>query len=140
MSEQVDIKLITLEKTTYQGLVDQVTIPTYVGTITVLPGHQPLVGLLVPGTMVVETAGVRETFAITTGFFEIVPGSRVRIMADTADHVNDLDIAEIEKAKARVEQQLKDENLNDYEIAHLEDVLSREVSRLRIAEHYKAHR
>lgn len=137
---QIDIKLVTLEKTTYQGLVDKVTLPTYVGIITVLPGHQPLVGLLVPGTMIVEANGVSETFAITTGFFEVVPGSRVRVMADTADHINDLDIEEIKKAKARVEQELKDENLNDYEVAHLEDVLSREVSRLRIAQEYRTHR
>lgn len=140
MSEQIDIKLVTLEKTTYQGLVGQVTIPTYVGTITVLPGHQPLVGLLVPGTLVIKDGTTTHEFAITTGFFEVVPGSRVRIMADTADHVAELSVEEIARAKARAEAELKADNLNDYEVAHLEDVLSREVSRLRIAEHYRTRR
>lgn len=139
MAGTIDIKLVTLEKTTYQGLVEKISLPTYVGMITVLPGHQPLVGLLVPGTMTIVASGETQTFAITTGFFEIVPGNRVRVLADTADNVDDLDIEAITKSKALVESSLKEENLNDYEIAYLEDVLSREVARLRLAEEYRAN-
>ena len=43
MSTQLKFELITPEKVVFSTEVDQVTLPTMDGEITILPGHIPLV-------------------------------------------------------------------------------------------------
>ena len=72
--------------------------------------------------------------AVTGGFIEVRPKSEVVIMADSAERIEEMNIEAIEKAKTRVEEILKDrQNLEDFDFAHLEEALAREIARLKIA-------
>lgn len=136
--DKINLKIVTLERVIYQNTVERVSIPTQAGIITVLPHHVSLVSLLQPGEMIIHKDGAQVVMAMTTGFFEVRPGNEVVIMADSADRIEEMNIEEIQKAKDRVEKVLKEEqNLSDIDYAHLEDVLSREISRLDIAGRYR---
>ena len=43
------LKIVSPERVVFTGHVDKATIPTEIGEITILPGHQPLSTVVVPG-------------------------------------------------------------------------------------------
>lgn len=139
MTHKVTVKIVTLERVIYQNEVDSITLPTQAGVITVLANHEPLIGVIAPGPLVITHEGTTTAIAVTSGFFEVQSKSQMTILADTAERISEMNIAEIEKAKARVENLLKEEqHLSDIEFAHLEQVLARETARMEIAK--KHHR
>ena len=54
MAVKIRFKIVTPERTVYENEIDQVTLPTQEGEITVLPEHIPLIAVLKPK---VEIAG-----------------------------------------------------------------------------------
>ncbi len=50
------LNIITPERIVYSDDIDQITIPTMDGEITVLPHHVPLVGILKAGELIIKKA------------------------------------------------------------------------------------
>ena len=48
---KIKFEIITPERTVYQDDIDQLTLPTKMGEITILPHHIPLVAALLPGEL-----------------------------------------------------------------------------------------
>lgn len=133
------IKVVTLEKTAYSGSIERVSIPTSQGIITVLAGHEPLIGLLAPGIMSATLPdGSKEQIILTTGFFEIKPESEIVIMADTADALGDIDIDAFRRSKDAALKSLEEDgaDISELEVAHLEDVIAREIARIDVADRH----
>lgn len=140
MTHKVSVKIVTLEKTIYENEVDSITLPTRAGVITVLGNHEPLIGVITPGMLVLTHQGTTTALAVTGGFFEVKYPSNMIILADTAERISEMNIEEIEKAKARVEHLLKEEqHISDIEFAHLEEILARETSRIELARKHRKH-
>ncbi len=138
MTHKVAVKIVTLEKTIYENEVDSVTLPTQAGVITVLANHEPIIGIITPGMLIITHEGTTTALAVTGGFFEVKYPSNLVILADTAERISEMNIEEIEKAKARVEHLLKEEqHLSDIEFAHLEETLARETSRIELARKHR---
>ena len=53
-NKELKLKIITPEKTVLEEMVDQVTLPTTEGEITILPGHIALVSALKAGDLVAK--------------------------------------------------------------------------------------
>src|SRR3989344_2418234 len=62
----IKFKIVTPERLVYQDEVDQVSLPTQDGEITVLPNHIPLVSILKPGQLIVKK-GQTETAMAGSG-------------------------------------------------------------------------
>ena len=71
MLGKLKFDLVTPERVVFQETVDQVTLPTMDGEITVLPGHIALVAQLVPGVAALKRNGQIEDVAVSGGFIEI---------------------------------------------------------------------
>ncbi|MCX6780134.1 MAG: ATP synthase F1 subunit epsilon [Candidatus Magasanikbacteria bacterium] len=68
---KINLKIVTPEKVIYENnQVDQITIPTTTGEITVLPNHVPLVSILKSGEMIFKENGQENFFALSGGFLE----------------------------------------------------------------------
>lgn len=78
--------------------VDAVTLPTRMGEIQILPGHIPLITILNPGEVRVSQGGKIEDLAIDKGYARCM-GNTVSILTEAAIEVEDIDLAEVEKAK-----------------------------------------
>ncbi len=131
---RLTLEITTPERTVFEAEVDGVTIPTREGEITVLPNHEAMVGLVVPGALSVKNGDKTEYLAVSGGALEILPGSRCVILTDSAERAEDLVEAEIEKARERAfeayrEAKGKDEVAYADASAHLE----RELARLKTA-------
>ena len=118
----------------YSDLADAVTLPTLEGEITILPNHLPLVSVLVPGEARVVNAGEEVLMAVSGGFIEVQPGSRVVVLADTAERAEELEIEKIEEAKKKAEEALeKKRDLDEENFAEAAAALERELARLKVA-------
>jgi F-type H+-transporting ATPase subunit epsilon len=80
--------------------VDQVVAPSADGQVTILPRHASLMTLLEPGELRIRRRGEERAFAISGGFME-VHQSRVRILADAAEHTDEIDIQRAQAAAER---------------------------------------
>ena len=85
-------ELVTPERSAYSGPVNEVVLPAWEGEIGVLPGHDQLLALLVPGITKLSD-GTR--FIVGAGFAEIGP-DRITLLTDSCE-----DAAEVDKARAQ---------------------------------------
>lgn len=138
MSPQLKFELITPEKVVFSTDVDQVTLPTMDGEITILPGHIPLVAQLVPGVASLKINGRSEDVAVSGGFIQVDGRGKVTALADTAERGVNLNLEDIEKAKQRAEEVMHSAARGDDEtFARAAAELERELARYRVALKYR---
>ncbi len=135
---KINFKIITMERIVYEDEIEQVTIPTTAGEITVLPRHAPLVSLLRPGELRIRKDGYDVLLSVSTGFVEVRPKSEVIILADTAERAEEIDLERAEQARKRAEEMLKEkERLDDVQFARLQAQLEKELARLKVGHRYR---
>ncbi len=142
MSKQLKLKIITPERLVLEEMVDQVSLPTTLGEITVLPEHIPLITSLASGDIVALINGEHIPMAVVGGFIEVKQDENkvttVAVLADFAEHLSELSDDKIEKAKADAEElkkKMENKDLVDYE--HFATELERSLTRVRIADKWR---
>ncbi len=138
MSKTLKLKIVTPERTVLEEEVEQVTIPTTEGEITVLPDHIPLVAALKSGDVVAKANGEVIPMAVSGGFIE-VRDNVVAILADFAEHLHEISDEAVEKAKARAEElRVLMENKEHVDFEHFESELERSLTRVKVANKWKS--
>ncbi len=99
----IQCDIVTQERTVFSGQVDAVNIPGSEGRMGILPNHTALLTTLGFGEVVVRTDEQEEYFAIGGGFVEVQP-DRVIILADSAEHAEEIDTKRAELARERAEK------------------------------------
>lgn len=131
---KIKFELTTPERRVFSEEIDQVTLPTRDGEITVLPNHTPIVAVLVPGMATIRKDSNEYYLAVSGGFIEIQPQSRVIVLADTAERAEELDIKKIEEARERAKRLLLEKRqVDDLAFADAAAALERELARLKVA-------
>lgn len=130
--KKLQFKITTPEREVYNQPVDQVTIPTRTGEITVLPEHIPLVAILIPGELVIKKGKEEISLAVSSGFVEVLP-DKVTILADTAELAEELDEKAIEEAHQRALAMQKEKRFDAEEYTALAAQIERELARLKVA-------
>ena len=144
MSKQLKLKIVTPERLILEEFVDQVSLPTVKGEITILPDHIPVITELVSGDVVAVVNGEHIPMAVVGGFVEVKKNEQmteVAVLADFAEHVSELSDAQIEKAKARAEElkkQMENKEVVDFE--HFETELERSLTRVKIADKWRTRK
>ncbi len=127
---QFTFEIASPERVVLKAEVSQVSAPTAMGEITVLPTHIPLVALLKPGVIEAVTVdGHREVMAVSGGLIEVMAG-KVVILADTAERAAELDEERIKQAQERalgLKEQARHQD--DVEFARLSAMIEKEVAR-----------
>ena len=129
------LEIITPTKVVLSEEVDEVTLPTVNGEITILPNHIDLLSKIKPGEMTIHRNGKIELFAITGGFLEI-SSNKVSILADHAIHADDIEIAKAEQAKERAEKAMKEKG-SEQDLIMAQTELRRSVLELKVARKHK---
>ena len=125
------LEIVTAERTVLSDDVDQINAPGAAGRMGVLPRHEPLMTMLVPGELTIIKQGQRTPFAISGGFMEVLP-DRVTILADTAERADEIDEARADAARKRAEELLQNRR-SEQESVLAEAQLRRALVRLRVA-------
>lgn len=128
--------IATPERQVYQAQVDSVTLPTVTGEITVLPRHTPVSTILKHGEMIIRKEGKTEPYAVSGGFIEVQP-NKVVVLADTAEHVTEIDEQRAEEARQRAKKSMEEKRHDAEEYAALAAKLERDINRLHIVRKYR---
>lgn len=97
------VALVAADRAVWTGEADMVIAKTIEGDIGVLPGHEPLLGVLVSGPVEIRSAGGRALVAAIDGGFMSVAGDAVSILAEQAELADEIDRAGAEEELRRAE-------------------------------------
>lgn len=127
-------EIVTQERIVYSDDVDMVVAPGSDGVLGILPHHSPLLTTLQFGELLVRKGGQELSFAIGGGVLEVTP-SKVTVLADAAEHADEIDLARAEEARKRA-QELLAEGLppGSDRFAEIENALRRSNIRLKVGQ------
>lgn len=131
------VEIVTAEHKLYSGKADAVQAPGSEGQLGILPHHAALLTTLVPGALSIRLAGAEEMIFVSGGFLE-VSNNNVTVLADAAEHAEDIDQARAEQARRHAQERLAQTQSN-VERAQLQAALQRAISRLRVGELAQRH-
>ena len=98
------VRLVTPDRVLLDATAEAVELPSMSGYLEALYGHAPLLAELGAGEVRLHggTAGDQKFF-VAWGFVEVLP-ERVTILAETALHPNEINVAEAKKELAEAEK------------------------------------
>jgi F-type H+-transporting ATPase subunit epsilon len=106
----IQVDIVSAEGELFSGAASMVFAVGSQGDLGIAPRHAPLLTLLNPGEVRVQTPdGQEQSFFVGGGALEVQP-SRVTVLADTAVRARDLDEAKALEAKQRAEEALQDKS------------------------------
>lgn len=127
-------KILTPSGVTDEGEATALSAMTEMGEITILPGHISLSALLSPGEMRIKDGDRNTILAVTSGLIQVMPGNEVVILSEEAHLAENLVLEEMEAAKKRAEEALKNvRNKEDQSFADAAAHLERELAKYRVA-------
>ena len=100
---KLHVEVVTGERVVYiEDDVDMVVAPGADGTLGILPRHAPLITVLASGELRIKKGAREDALVVFGGFMEVTP-DKVIILADTAEHAEEIDLALAEEARRRAE-------------------------------------
>lgn len=126
------VEVVTGEREIYNGEADMVIAPGTEGVLGILPRHAALLTTLKVGEMRIKLGDAEEPLFISGGFLE-VSNNTVTVLADTAEHAEEIDQARAEAARRSAQDRLA-QTQSDSERAELLGALERALVRLRVTE------
>ncbi len=134
----IHLQVITPEKTVFDDEVDQVTLPTQKGQITILPYHIALITAINPGELTYKRHSKENVLAAGFGFAQVAQNN-VKVLVDLASPAEELDEKSIETAKREAEEALaKKHELGEEEYATAAANLQKSLAQLRIKRRHRS--
>lgn len=135
-------QLITLDGVKYDADIYAAILPTADGQITVMSGHEPLMSVLVPGIITIRKhAGDAdyhlEHYATYGGVLE-VSNSGARVLVDEADHSDEINQAEAQRAHDEAVR-LLEQAQTMVELERAQALVDRHAVRLQVTDLRRRH-
>jgi F-type H+-transporting ATPase subunit epsilon len=135
MAEQhtIHVDIVSAEGEIFAGEATMLFAAGIQGDLGIAPRHAPLLTLLKPGEVRVQTPdGQEQHFFVGGGALEVQP-NKVTVLADTALRAADIDEAAAMEAKQRAEEALRDKTAHITEAEALAELM-RAAALLKMAE------
>jgi F-type H+-transporting ATPase subunit epsilon len=129
-------QLVSISGMKFDDEVHEVVLPTLDGEIGILQNHMPLVSVATTGAIAIrrqprDSDTEREFFATNGGVIDIQDNT-VRVLVDEADHADDINEAEVQKALERAHK-MKAEAKDQISLEHAQTLVDRQSIRLQVA-------
>lgn len=136
-------ELVSLDGVKYSADAYSVVLPTAAGEVTVLPGHEPLLGVIVPGVIAIRRKKGDpdlnlEHYATYGGVLE-VNRDGARVLVDEATHGDEISEAEAEKAHQAALEMRKNAK-DQVDLNKAQALVDRSAVRLEVARIRRRHR
>lgn len=126
------LQIITPEKTVFDNEVDQISLPTEDGQITVLPHHTALMTSIVPGELNFKSHSKETVLASGFGFAQVAEND-VKVLVDLAAPEEEIEEKRVEEAKKLAEEAIKNKHtLSEEEYATAAANLQKALIQLKI--------
>jgi F-type H+-transporting ATPase subunit epsilon len=130
---KLNVEVVTGERIVFEeDDVDMVIAPGADGTLGILPRHAPLISTLALGEMRVKKGGQEESLFVAGGFIEIAHDT-VRVLADSAERSEEIDLARAQAARDRAEARVANRT-QEIDLLRAEASLRRSLVRLRVGQ------
>ena len=131
------LQIITPEKTVFDDEVDQVSLPTENGEITILPHHASLVTTIHTGELIYKKHQKESHLAAGFGFAQIADNN-VKVLVDLAAPEEEIEEKAIEAAKREAEEALKQKHtLSEEEYATAAANLQKALMQLKVKRRHR---
>ena len=127
------LDIVTIERKVWEddGL-DMIVLPGTEGELGILPRHTPLLTALQPGVILIRKGKTEELFAVSGGFADVRP-DKVIVLAEAAEHSEELDAQRAEEARNRAAEALANPPESGPSLAVMRQALLRSQARLKVA-------
>lgn len=127
------LRVVSVERSLFEGEVEFMVATGEEGELGVLARHAPLMTILKPGPLrIQETYGTdSEVLFVGGGFLEVLP-ERVTVLADVAEHADEISVERAEEARRRAQEKLAG-TLTTAEETEFQNALAQAEARLRLA-------
>lgn len=100
----LNVAVVSAERALWSGQAKSLVAKTPEGDIGILPGHEPVLALLVDSSplRLEEPDGTRVVVAVHGGFFSVA-GNDVNVIAEVAELAEDIDVERAKAALARAQ-------------------------------------
>ena len=132
------VAVVTAERELYNGEADELIAPGSEGMLGIMPRHAALLTTLKPGALRIKLNGAEQPLFVSGGFLE-VSNNQATVLADTAEHAEEIDQARAEEARRRAQERLAQTTSNT-ERAELQAALERAMERLKVSETVRRRR
>ena len=133
MADELMLEIVTPERMTFSGKVEEVTIPGTEGEFGVLRGHEPFLSSVDVGELNFLKDSKKTYYSVNTGYAEIT-ANKVTILIETAERSDHIDKDRALKAKDNAEARLTQIAKDDVEYEKVRAALARAIARLSVAE------
>jgi F-type H+-transporting ATPase subunit epsilon len=101
----IPLRVVSVERSLFEGDVDFIVANGADGELGILPRHAALMTILKPGALKITHDGKEELIFVGGGFLEVLP-DRVTVLADVAEHADEISIENAEAARKRAQERL----------------------------------
>lgn len=131
------LEILTPDKTILKEEVNQVTVPTTSGEITILPGHVALLSQIGVGELIAKKDKKEIFIALSSGYMEVT-NDTVSILANYAVRSEEIEISKAEEAKKRAEK-IMQEKVSGEDFALAQATFAKAVLELKVAQRRRRH-
>jgi F-type H+-transporting ATPase subunit epsilon len=127
------LRVVSVERSLFEGDVEFTVANGADGELGVLARHAPLMTSLKPGPLRIQEAigGPEQIIFVGGGFLEVLP-DRVTVLADVAEHAEEISVERAEAARKRAQEKLAG-TLTTAEEVEFQQALAMAEARLQLA-------
>lgn len=129
------LNIVASDKVFFAERCQALIVPLADGAKEVLPHHENMIIALTTGETKIKTVDGSWIRAVTGDGFIQIMNNRVKMLVDTAEHPEEIDVRRAQEAKERAEEQLRQKK-SIVEHSHSEASLARALTRLRLSDKY----
>jgi F-type H+-transporting ATPase subunit epsilon len=132
MAEEMTLEIVTPERMTFKGIIQEVTIPGTEGEFGVLKGHASLLSSVDHGELSFHQDQKKVRYAVHTGYAEVT-SSRVTVLVESAERSDMIDLERAKRAKERAEEKLAKLSKEDAAFEKARLAMLRAITRMNVA-------
>ena len=132
MADELTLEIVTPERISFAGAVEEVTVPGTEGEFGVLRGHASLLSSVDVGELSFTQDHKKFRYAVNVGYAEVT-ASKVTVLVETAERSDMIDLERARRAKERAEGKMAKTPKEDADFEKMRLALLRAVTRLNVA-------
>ncbi len=133
MADELELEIVTPFGSIYTGRVSGCILPGEDGSFQVLNRHAALISLITIGVIRVMDSGQEERYFATSGGYAEIKDNRIRVIVESAEPADTIDVTRAEGARKRAENRIKQKE-SGLDVRRAELALARALNRIKLAQ------
>ena len=134
MSENLHLEIVTPFGKTFSEEVVSCVVPGVKGQFQVLTNHAPVISNITIGAIKIQTNAKDKIFIATSGGFCEVRNNQIKVIVESAEKSEDIDVGRAVKSKERAEERLKTKSEKSDDV-RAKLALSRAINRIHVTDY-----